>query len=138
MKGIFLCLICVLFLLQDWVKIIISYFKRLFFLLGSFDGLRNGWKFWFFCFFFLMHLFIYFWLHRVFAAARGLSLVAASGGNSSLWCAGCSSRWLLLLRSTGFRHMGFSSCGSPALERRLSSCGSWALERRLSSCGTRA
>ena len=28
---------------------------------------------------------IYFWLRWVFAAARGLSLVAASGGRSSLW-----------------------------------------------------
>ena len=27
-----------------------------------------------------IHLFIYFWLHWVFVAARGLSLVAASGG----------------------------------------------------------
>ena len=29
--------------------------------------------------------FIYFWLRWVFVAARGLSLVAASGGYSSLW-----------------------------------------------------
>ena len=57
----------------------------------------------------------------------------------SLWpCAGFSLRWLLLLWSTGSRLMGFSSCGSRALERRLSSCGSRALERRLSSCGARA
>ena len=33
------------------------------------------------CFFcFLIILFIYFWLHWVFVAARGLSLVAANGG----------------------------------------------------------
>ena len=49
-----------------------------------------------------------------------------SQGYSSLWCAGFSLRWLLLLQSTGSRHMGFSSCGSRALERRLSSCGSRA------------
>ena len=57
---------------------------------------------------------------------RGLSLVAASGGYSSLRCAGFSLQWLLLLRSTGSRCAGFSSCGSRALERRRSSCGSWA------------
>ena len=37
-----------------------------------------------------------------------------------------SLRWLLLLRSTGFRRAGFSSCGTRALERRLSSCGARA------------
>ena len=40
----------------------------------------------------------------------GLSLVAVSGGSSSLWCVGFSLRWLLLLRSTGSRRAGFSSC----------------------------
>ena len=77
-------------------------------------------------FFFKIYLFIYFWLHWVFVAARGLSLVAASGGYSSLWCAGFSLWWLLLLWSTGSRHVGFSSCGSQALERRLSSWGTRA------------
>ena len=57
---------------------------------------------------------------------HGLSLVAASRGYSSLWCAGFSLRWLLLLQSTGSRRTGFSSCGSPTLECRLSSCGSRA------------
>ena len=41
----------------------------------------------------------------------GFSLVAASGGYSSLWCAGFSLQWLLLLQSTGSRQAGFSSCG---------------------------
>ena len=50
------------------------------------------------------------WLCWVFIAAHGLSLVAASEGYSSLRCAGFSLRWLLLLRSTGSRHVGFSSC----------------------------
>ena len=45
---------------------------------------------------------------------RGLSLVAVSRGYSSLRCAGCSLRCLLLLRSTGSRHAGFSSCGTQA------------------------
>ena len=79
----------------------------------------------FLIFFFVFNyfiLFIYFWLHWVFAAARGLSLVAARGGYSSLQCAGFSLRWLLLW-STGSRRMGFSSCGSRALVHRLSSCG---------------
>ena len=57
-------------------------------------------------------LFIYFWLSWVFVAARGLSLVVASRGYSSLWCAGFSLRWLLLLWSTGSRYMGFSSCST--------------------------
>ena len=64
-----------------------------------------------------------FWLRWVSVAAQGLSLVATIGGYSSLWCVGFSLRWLLLLWSTGSRHLGFSSCGSWALEHRLSSCG---------------
>ena len=40
-----------------------------------------------------------------------LSLVAVSGGYSSLRCAGLL-WWLLLLRSTGSRREGFSSCGA--------------------------
>ena len=54
-------------------------------------------------------LFIYFWLRCVFIAVHSLSLVAVSRGYSSLWCAGFSLRWLLLLRSMGSRHTGFSS-----------------------------
>ena len=58
-------------------------------------------------------LFIYyFWLCWVFVAAHRLSLVAASGGSSSLRCAGFSLRWLLLFRSMGSRHAGLSSCGT--------------------------
>ena len=45
---------------------------------------------------------------------EGFSLVAASGGYSSLQCMGFSLRWLLLLQSTGPRCMGFSSCGTRA------------------------
>ena len=55
-----------------------------------------------------------------------LSVVAASGGYSSLQCVGFSLRWLLLLQSMGSRHAGFHSCGSRALECRLSSCGARA------------
>ena len=50
-----------------------------------------------------IYLFIYVWLRWVFVAARGLSLVVASGGYSSLRCAGFSLQWLLLLQSTGSR-----------------------------------
>ena len=59
-------------------------------------------------------IYFYFWLHWVFVAACGLSLVAASSGYSSLRCAGFSLRWLLLLQSTGSRSVGFSSCGTRA------------------------
>ena len=75
---------------------------------------------------FNINLFIYFWLRWVFVAARGLSLVAVSGGYSSLRCTGFSLRWLPLLQKTVSRCTGFSSCGSRALERRLSSCGARA------------
>ena len=51
-------------------------------------------------------LFFYFWLHWVFVAACRLSLVAASRGNPSLRCVGFLLRWLLLLQSTGSRHVG--------------------------------
>ena len=78
----------------------------------------------------LFIIFIYFWLHWVFVAAHGLSLVAASGGHSSLRCAGFSLRWLQLLWSTGSRCVG-----SVVVAHGLSSCGSRALEHRLSSCG---
>ena len=57
---------------------------------------------------------IYFWLHWVFVAVCRLSLVVASGGYSTLRGAGFSLRWLLLLRSMGSRHVGFSSCGTRA------------------------
>ena len=44
----------------------------------------------------------------------GFSLVAASGGYSLLRCVGFSLQWLLLLRSTGSRCAGFSSCVTQA------------------------
>ena len=55
---------------------------------------------------------MYFWLRWVFVAVQGLSLVAASGVDSLLWCAGFSLWWLLLLQSMGSRGAGFSSCGT--------------------------
>ena len=71
-----------------------------------------------FFFLFLINLFIfvfiYFWLRWIFVAACGLSLVAASGGYSSLQYVGFSLRWLLLLQSMASRRAGFSSSGSQA------------------------
>ena len=50
----------------------------------------------------------------LFIFGCGLSLAVASGGYSSLRCAGFSLQWLLLLQSTGSRRAGFSSCGMRA------------------------
>ena len=86
----------------------------------------------------LISFFGFFWLHWVFVAVHGLSLVAASRDYSSLWCVGFSLRWLLLLRSTDSRHVDFSSCSMQAsvvVAHGLSGCGLQALEGRLSSCG---
>ena len=47
-----------------------------------------------------------FWLHWVFIALYGLSLVAESGGYSLLWCMGFSLQWLLSLQSMGSRAHG--------------------------------
>ena len=82
--------------------------------------LRNFGGFFFFWVCLFIYLFIY-WLCWVFVAECELSLLAASGGYSSLQCTGFSLRWLLLW-SMGSRPPGFSSCGLRALEHRLSSC----------------
>ena len=62
---------------------------------------------------------VYIYIIYLFLAVLGLrccacrlSLVAASGGYFSLGCTGFSLQWLLLLRSTGSRRTGFSSCGT--------------------------
>ena len=83
-------------------------------------------------------LFIYFWLHWVFVAARGLSLVAVSGGYSLLQCTGFSLQWLLLLQSTGSRRVGFSRCdawASVVVAHGLWSAGSVIVVHGL-SCST--
>ena len=76
----------------------------------------NSWVSWgFFLFFvfwnrgFYFIIFIYFiylWLCWVFVPVRGLSLVVASGGQSSSRCVGLSLSRPLLLRSTGSRRAG--------------------------------
>ena len=58
----------------------------------------------------------FFWLHWVFVAVRGFSLVAVSRAYSSSWCVGFSLQWLLLLWSMGSRRKGFGSCSMWALE----------------------
>ena len=71
---------------------------------------------------FLKILFIYLFYLFIFGCIgslllRWLSLVAASGGCSSLWCTSFSLWWLLLLQShriVGSRRAGFSSCGTQA------------------------
>ena len=80
-----------------------------------------------------IYLSIYFWLHWVFIAACGLSLVMASGGYSSLQYAGFSLQWLLLLQNTGSRHTG-----SVVVVCRLQSAGSVVVAHGLScsaACG---
>ena len=57
-------------------------------------------------FFFLIYFFIYLLLCWVFVSVRGLSPVVASGGHSSLQCAGLSLSRPLLLWSTGSRRAG--------------------------------
>ena len=62
-----------------------------------------------------------------------LSLVAASGGYSSLQCAASHCRGFSCRRA---RALGAQA--SVVVARGLNSCGSRALEHRLSSCGARA
>ena len=59
--------------------------------------------------FFLFNIY-YFLFCWVFFAAHRLSLAVVSGDHSSLWCSGFIMQSLLLLQSTGCRHVGFSSC----------------------------
>ena len=64
-------------------------------------------------------LFFFFWLHWVFVAVYRLSLVAVQ----RLLIAGAS--LVASLRAQAPRNMGFSSCGSQALEPRFIGCGLW-------------
>ena len=71
-----------------------------------------------------IYLFIHFWVCWVFVSVRGLSLVAASGGHSSSWCAGLSLSWPLVVEHRLQTHR-LSSCGSRAHLLR----GMWDLHR---------
>ena len=68
-----------------------------------------------------IYLFIYFWLHWVSVAARGLSLVAASGA-------------ILRCSARASHCSGFSCCGAWALGTQASV----VVVRGLSSCCSRA
>ena len=66
---------------------------------------------------------------------------------SSLWCTGFSVWWLLLLRSTGSRRVGFTSCGTRAQQLWLTGsrvqaqqlwCTGLAAPRHVGSFRTRA
>ena len=59
-----------------------------------------------FLYFYYLFIYFYFQLCWIFVSVQGLSLVAASGGHSSLRCAGLSLLRPLLLRSTGSRRAG--------------------------------
>ena len=58
--------------------------------------------------------YLFIWPRWVFVATRRLSPALVSRGFSSLQCAGFSLLWLPLLRRTGSRHAGISSCSSQA------------------------
>ena len=84
-------------------------------------------------------LFIYLFIYGCIGSSllrAGFSLVAASGGCSSLWCAGFSLRWLLLMRSTGSRRKGFRSCGMRAQQSWLVACRAHAQQLWLSGLVT--
>ena len=67
--------------------------------------------------FFFINLFIYLFIFVCIGSLLlhvSFSLIAASRGQSLLWCTGFSLWWPLLLWSMGSRHAGFSSCGTRA------------------------
>ena len=68
-------------------------------------GKAEDFSLWYLTYLFI-YLFYFFGLCWVFVSMRGLSLVVASGGHSSLRCAGLSLSRPLLLRSTGSRRTG--------------------------------
>ena len=76
-------------------------------------------------FFFLIILFTYLFIFGCAGSSllHRLSLLAVSGGYSSLWYSVFSVQWLLLLQSTGSRHVG-SVVGAHGLR----SWGTWAQE----------
>ena len=71
---------------------------------------------------------IYFWLHCVFVAVCGLSLVVTSRGYSSLQCIAIASlvEHSLLVQTSVVEAHRLSSCALQALEYRLHCCGAWS------------
>ena len=85
----------------------------------------------FFLFFkeFIIYLLVYLFIHSFIHSLAALGLRCCVWAFSSCGKQGLlfvALHGLLLLQSTGSRRVGFSSCGSRALERRLSSCGTRA------------
>ena len=87
-------------------------------------------KFFFYYFFLKFFVFvteyffkIYFIIGCIGSSLLRAGFVSSCGERALLFVAVCR---LLLLRSTGSRHVGSSSRGSRALEHRLSSCGARA------------
>ena len=78
------------------------FFLNLFFIFYFFNAILVCLHSFYLC----MYVCMYVWLCWVFVSVRGLSLVVASGGHSSSWCAGLSLSRPLLLRSTGSRRAG--------------------------------
>ena len=86
-----------------------------------------------------MSFFLFFWLHWVFVAVHGLSLVAASGGYSSWRCAGfsCCRAWALGVWASVVAARGPQSVQvSVVAVCGLSSCGAQA--QQLWLAGSRA
>ena len=63
--------------------------------------------------FFIYLIYLFLAALRLHCCARAFSS-CSERGYSSLQCASFSLRWLLLLRSTGSRRTGFSTCGARA------------------------
>ena len=106
---------------NDLLCVFVAYSSSLLCITPLFEYTTSFFKNSFLLYFFKIYLFIYFWLHWVFVAVHGLSLVAVSGGYSSLRCAGFSLPCLLLLWRAGC-----SAQASVVVARRLSSCGAQA------------
>ena len=84
--------------------------------------------FYLFTYFYLFFT-IYFWLHWVFVAVCGPSLVVTSRGYSSLQCVAIASLAVehrLLAQTSVVEAHRLSSCGLQALEYRLPCCGAWS------------
>ena len=81
--------------------------------------------------------FFYFGLYWVFVAMCGLSLAAASGSYSSLWCSGFSLQGLLLVQNTGSMCTGFSGCRTRAPQLHIQAQllhGMWNPPEDLNPC----
>ena len=85
-------------------------------------------------------MFIYFWLHRVFAAGYRLSLGEVGGGSSPVAvCSLIVAASLVAehkLQAQGLQYLQHMC--SAVVAHVLSGCGLWVLELKLSPCGAQA